>query len=91
MFEGLKKEVGMKLSDWEYAQPERPDDEEYNKAGYEILYECLKSRQKEITYCEPEEIKIEVVQIDGKYGIVSEGYQAIRDSLISMGELMETE
>jgi len=91
LFEGLKTEVNMKLDDWEYAQPERPDDEEYDKAGYEILYDCMKSRQSELTYHEPEEITVEVAAEDGTYGIINGGYQIIRDALISTDGLLEKE
>lgn len=91
LFEGLKTEVGLKLKNWEYEQEERPDDEEYDKAGYEILYECMRNRQKEITYYEPEEITIEVAEEDGNYGIINEGYRTIRDALISIEGLMEKE
>lgn len=91
MFEGLKTEVNMKLDDWEYAQPEKPNDEEYDKAGYEILYDCMKGRQNELTYHEPEEITIEVEGEDGSYGIINGGYRIIRDALISTEGLWETE
>ncbi len=91
LFEGLKTEVGMKLRDWEYAQKKRPNDEEYDRVGYQILYECMRGRQKELTYYEPEEITIEVAEEEGNYGIVNGGYRTIRDALISMEGLAEKE
>lgn len=91
LFEGLKTEVGIKLKEWESVQEKRPNDEEYNKAGYEILYECMRDRQKELTYYEPEEITIEVAQENGNYGIINEGYRIIRDALISIEGLTEKE
>lgn len=91
LFEGLKTEVGIKLKEWEYVQKERPDDEEYDKAGYEILYKCMKDRQKQLTYYEPYEIIIEVAEEDGNYGIINEGYRTIRDALISIEGLAEKE
>ncbi len=91
LFEGLRTEVGLKLKNWECSQEKRPNDEEYDNAGYEILYECMKSRQKELTYYEPEEITIEVAEQDGNYGIINRDYRTIRDALISIEGLEETE
>ena len=55
------------------------------------MYECMRGRQKELTYYEPEEITIEVAEEEGNYGIVNGGYRTIRDALISMEGLAEKE
>ena len=83
MFEGLKEELTEKIEEWMYGLSKEPSDKVFNETAYHMLLDLMNARLENITYHEPENITVEVSGSDGSYGITKEGYQIIRDALLS--------